>query len=151
MEGGLLVEERRGLVAPGGRFKVKVDEVRLVVEEDSRMGGEMENWEEEDDGEAREDRQLVEEEWWMEGREASVCEDRRIEGGGGGEVVDEEDGEVVTVVVEGGEVTEERRELLELEFCEALVVVVEVVLVSLRALTVALEGIVVVVVSAMSD
>lgn len=84
----------------------------------------------------------------MEGREASVCEDRR-KAGGVGEVV-EEDGEVVTAaLVEGGEVTEERRELLEFEFCEALVVVV--VFVSLRALTVALEGIVVVVVAAMSD
>lgn len=61
MEGGQLVEERRGLVAAGGRFKVKVDEERLVVEEDSRIGGEMENWEEEE-GEAREDKQLVEEE-----------------------------------------------------------------------------------------
>lgn len=79
----------------------------------------------------------------MEGREASACVDRRKVGG---------IGEVVTVAVEeGGEVTEERRELLEFEFCEALVVVV-VVFVSLRALTVALEGIVVVVVeAAMSD
>ncbi|KAK4302123.1 hypothetical protein Pmani_025773 [Petrolisthes manimaculis] len=66
VEGGQLVDERRGFVAAGGRFKVKVGEFKLLVEKESRMGGEMENWEE---GEAREAKQVVEEEWCMEEEE----------------------------------------------------------------------------------